>query len=502
MSDVLAVLMLGNGLFMGIVASTTFVFQSYKWWRPENGDPESYGTPDRSVGRGIILLAARFEEQVIGQTLERLAHLHYPNYLVAVVIDHPDDPATLAVARAKAAKYPRRICVVRYPEGTDQHNKPIGLNAALYQLEAAGHWDWQWVGVLDAEDMLHPDLLTMVDYRFRHTGAGIVQAGVQLMNFSSRHRHLPLPENRPEQKRLAARSSRHTRNGVAARAPAVIRLPGHWARLLRRWFAANTSAWWRAANCLEYYKWFQSRLKVQAKIRVIPLGGNTVFFRREFVDRVRRIDAEERGALHGRFWDEQCLTEDCKIGIAASVLGYLVDVIYIPHMVTREETPQSLWKFVQQRVRWDQGFIQVFAEGSWRRLPTWGQRMMAVYILGFQFFQAYTGVVAPLFFIAGLYLKVPVLVVLIAFVPFGLGVLNIGIDLLLLREFGQTYSEKVRLRDYAGLVIGAPLFQMALALAAVIAMVRHLRGVTDWVKTTHVGAHLAVDEPRVRHTLR
>jgi cellulose synthase/poly-beta-1,6-N-acetylglucosamine synthase-like glycosyltransferase len=493
MSDILAVLLLLNALFMGIIAGTTFVFQSYKWWRPENSDPDRYGIPDRPVGRGIILLAARFEDQVIGQTLERLANLNYPHYLVAVIIDHPDDPATLAVARAKAIKYPRRICVVRYPEHTDIHNKPIGLNAALSQLEAAGHWDWHWIGVLDAEDMLHPDLLTMVDFRFRRTGAGIVQAGVQLMNFSSWHRNLPLPANR-----LAERwTSRFT-----ARPPRVIWLVGHGPRLLRRWLAANTSAWWRAANCLEYYKWFQSRLKVQANLRVIPLGGNTVFFRREFVDHVRRVDAEESGVLHGKFWDEKCLTEDCKIGITASVLGYLVDVIYIPHMVTREETPQSLWKFVQQRVRWDQGFIQVFVEGGWRRLPTWRQRMMAVYILGFQFFQAYTGLVAPLFFLGGLVFKAPVLVVLIAFVPFGLGVIGIGVDLLLLRQFGQTYAEKVRLRDYAGLVIGSPLFQLALALAAVMALSRHLRGVTNWVKTTHVGAHMSVDVPRARQPLR
>lgn len=48
----------------------------------------------------------------------------------------------------------------------------------------------------------------------------------------------------------------------------------------------------------------------------------------------------------------------------------------------------------------------------------------------------------------------------------------------------------MRLRDYAGLVLGAPFFQLALGLAAVLALVRHLRGRTNWVKTTHVGAHL------------
>ena len=39
-----------------------------------------------------------------------------------------------------------------------------------------------WVGIADAEDLFHPDLLRMVDHRFRTTGAGIVQCGVQLMN--------------------------------------------------------------------------------------------------------------------------------------------------------------------------------------------------------------------------------------------------------------------------------------------------------------------------------
>ena len=88
-----------------------------------------------------------------------------------------------------------------------------------------------------------------------------------------------------------------------------------------------------------------------------------MFFRREFVD-VRREDAARH--LYGDFWDERCLTEDCKIGIMASVLGYLVDVVYVHALVTREETPQTLWKFLQPAGALDQGFIQVFVEGEWR----------------------------------------------------------------------------------------------------------------------------------------
>lgn len=76
----------------------------------------------------------------------------------------------------------------------------------------------------------------------------------------------------------------------------------------------------------------------------MPLGGNTVFFRRQFLDALR-----ER---YGTYWDERCLTEDCKIGIVASVLGYEVDVVFLEDLVTREETPATLPELVRPRVRW------------------------------------------------------------------------------------------------------------------------------------------------------
>ncbi len=36
----LPVLLLANAVFMTVIAATTFVFQSYKWWRPENCDAD------------------------------------------------------------------------------------------------------------------------------------------------------------------------------------------------------------------------------------------------------------------------------------------------------------------------------------------------------------------------------------------------------------------------------------------------------------------------------
>jgi cellulose synthase/poly-beta-1,6-N-acetylglucosamine synthase-like glycosyltransferase len=437
-------------LFMLLVAVTTLAFQLYKWWRPENNDPGRYGDPDAPQLPGVILVPMRHEEAVAGHTLERLANLDHPDYWVMPIIDHPDDPGTAAIAHAKAAEYPERVLVAAYPEDTDVHNKPIGLNAAVRLLEETGI-DYEWIGIADAEDLFHADLLRMVDYRFRHTGAGIVQCGVQLMNFSADPAQVPMPAGR---------------------------LPR-----LRRWLRANASGWWRAANVLEYYKWFQSRLKLQAAAKVMPLGGNTVFFRRRFLN-----------ALHQRYgasWDEDCLTEDCKIGIAASVLGFSVDVVYIDEMVTREETPDTLGGLVRQRVRWMQGFIQVFTQGEWLELPRPWQKVLAVYVLGFQFFQAFAIVFAPFALALAVGHKSPVSVALLATVPLGLGLLTTALDLQMLHQFGRTFEQKVRLRDYLGVALGAYPYQVVLSVAGLWALLRHLRGRNNWVKTTHSGAHLS-----------
>jgi hypothetical protein len=127
------------------------------------------------------------------------------------------------IAHAKARQYPDKVLVCRYPEDTAVRNKPIALNAAVRMLHQL-RIPFEWIGVADAEDLFHPGLLAMVDYRFRTTGAGVVQSGVQLMNFSSD--------------------------------PSQLSLPGGSLSRARRWWRAHATAWWRASNVLEYFKWF------------------------------------------------------------------------------------------------------------------------------------------------------------------------------------------------------------------------------------------------------
>jgi glycosyltransferase XagB len=120
-----------------------------------------------------LILPARHEQAVLGDTIDALARLDHPYYEVVVVIGH-DDPETEHVARAAASRHPRIVRVVI--DHNVPKNKPKALNTALPKCRG------DIVGVFDAEDDVHPDLLRLVEARFEESGADVVQAGVQLMN--------------------------------------------------------------------------------------------------------------------------------------------------------------------------------------------------------------------------------------------------------------------------------------------------------------------------------
>lgn len=358
-----------------------------------------------------LLVPGRHEEAVMGRTLDALAAQTHPHVeIIAIVGD--DDPGTHRVAREAAERHPDRIRVV--VDDSVPKNKPKAMNRAL--PETSG----DIVGVFDAEDDVHPELLRHIDSRLTETGAGVVQGGVQLMNFRS--------------------------------------------------------SWWSLRNVLEYYFWFRSRLHFHAGSRFIPLGGNTVFVKRELLER-------------SGGWDPDCLAEDCELGVRLSSQDVPVAVAYSPEYVTREETPGTVTSLFRQRTRWNQGFLQVLRKGEWRRLPTLTQRMFARYLLAMPFLQALTGILIPVSVLLVIFIKVPTPVALVTFVPLAPTIVTVAAELVGLHEFGRIYGEKVRLRDDAKLVLGTLPYQILLAGAAVRAVVRQARHQTGWEKTEHSGAH-------------
>ncbi len=407
----LSALGLASVLLAG-VAITTLVWMLHAWRTPQHLEATGFARSQRPPSLSFSLLVpARHEEEVLGDTLDKLAQLDHPDYEVIAIIGH-DDPGTEVVARAAADRHPGIVRVVM--DYSVPKNKPKGMNTALPECRG------DIVGVFDAEDEVHPDLLRLVDARFHDTGADVVQGGVQLMNLHS--------------------------------------------------------SWWALRNCMEYYFWFRSRLHFHANARFIPLGGNTVFAR---ADVLREVDG----------WDPECLAEDCELGVRLSTLGKKVVVAYDPEVVTREETPPTLMSLYKQRTRWNQGFLQVLRKGEWRKLPTLQQRLMARYLLSMPFLQAFTGLMIPVSILLILFAKVPTGIALLTFLPIVPTLLTLVVETAGLGDFRRMYNVKIRIRDYARLLLGTFPYQVFLAAAAVRSVVREIRGINAWEKTEHTGAH-------------
>ncbi len=238
------------------------------------------------------------------------------------------------------------------------------------------------------------------------------------------------------------------------------------------------SSWYSLRNCLEYYFWFRSRLHMHAQKQFIPLGGNTVFVRRALLNEVNG-------------WDGDCLAEDCDLGVRLSALGRKISVAFDPRLVTREETPDSIYALVKQRTRWNLGFIQVLYKGDWRRLPTRRARNLARFTLLQPMSQAFSGLVLPVALLTAVIGDFSMVITLISFLPTLPTVGMLGFEVVALRAFGQDYDFRIRIRDYARLVFFTPAYQLVLSWAAVRSAFRFFAGNFEWEKTAHVGAHLS-----------
>jgi glycosyltransferase XagB len=414
-------------LFMGLVTISlilsvqgayTLYMMIYTWDRPEA--ERQARAPDQLAEPSLAftaILPARHEEEVIQATIDRMVHGNYPADLLQVlVVCSADDTGTIEQASQKIDDLKREgingVEVIVFDD--KPINKPHGLNCALR------HARNDVVAVFDAEDEIHPALLGVVNTVMTAEKVNIVQAGVQLMNYKSN--------------------------------------------------------WYSTFNVLEYFFWFKSRLHYHAKLGSIPLGGNTVFFNRELL---QRIDG----------WDETNLTEDADIGLRVSALGEQIRVIYDDRYVTKEETPPTLGQFIRQRTRWSQGFMQTLSKGTWKQMPTRGQRLLAFYTLAFPHVQAMLGLYMPLSLLMVAVLNGPISVALVSFVPLLLLAAHFLLAVIGLYEFTDAHGLKATPGAVLKMLITWYPYQIVLAYAALRALRRQMSGRHDWEKTQHVGAH-------------
>lgn len=405
-------------IIVAIQAGYTVYLMLYTWDQPEAFDaaaaPATFEAPTLSFS---VLLPARHEEEVIQATIGRVAHANYPPELLEIiVICEAGDTGTIERAQQKIdALRVHGTTRARVVTFNDQPiNKPHGLNVGFSRSSG------DVVTIFDAEDEVHPDIFNVVNTVMLRDDVRAVQCGVQLMDYDS--------------------------------------------------------SWYSTLNVLEYYFWFKSRLHFHASAGMIPLGGNTVFFRRALMQQ-----------LGG--WDEHNLTEDADIGIRLSALGERVRVVYDDAYVTKEETPPTLGHFVRQRTRWSQGFLQTLLKGEWRKLATWYQQLLAVYTLAFPMFQAALALYLPVSVWMMITVRTSVVAAMLLLVPSYFLLAHYIISVVGLYEFAQAHRLALPMIAPVRMAAVYLPYQWVLAYAALRAMVRQLRGVTNWEKTRHVGAH-------------
>jgi cellulose synthase/poly-beta-1,6-N-acetylglucosamine synthase-like glycosyltransferase len=428
--DITLLLITGFNLAVGGLEAR---WRLYGWRTPDAAAHIAWPAPvDPGTARMTfsLILPARDEADVIGDTLRGLLRQTHPWFRIVVTLCHDDAPTIDAVnAVCSEAAADGRITMV-----TGRYAKPSKAQQLNHALKLC---TGDVVGVIDAEDDVAPDLLVHTEALFDVTGADVVQGGVQLMNLG---------------------------------------------RGMGKWFQVH--------NVLEYFFWFTSRMAFHAEEGFVPLGGNTVFIRRELLN--------EAGGWPPR------LTEDCSLGVKLSVEhGARVATAYSAALTTREEAPASIFNkkagsLFWQRDRWVRGFLWEFVDGQWLRMPTLRQKVLAGYILATPVMQAFSFVLTPVAVTAGIFFKAPIMIATLMFLPLLPVAVSVLSQLFGLHEFSRVYGQRASIWHYVSVLLLSPLYQLVLAGAAAVAVYKYTVGDDTWYKTGRQNEHRVADVPSPR----
>ncbi|WP_375690470.1 glycosyltransferase [Pseudooceanicola sp. LIPI14-2-Ac024] len=241
-----------------------------------------------------ILVPLYKERRIAGALVERLRALDYPRgrLEVLLVLEEKDDTTAAALA---AAALPPWMRVIRVPDGKPR-TKPRAMNYALDFCRG------DIIGVYDAEDAPEADQLLRVAAEF------------------------------------------------AAAPPEVACLQG------RLDFYNARQNWLSRCFAIEYNTWFRVLLPGMARLGLaIPLGGTTLFVRRDALEAV--------GA-----WDAHNVTEDADLGLRLARHGWHTRVIV---STTAEEANCHVLPWIRQRSRWLKGYMVTYLVNMRRPLRLW-----------------------------------------------------------------------------------------------------------------------------------
>lgn len=227
-----------------------------------------------------VMVPLLHETEIASALIRRLSLLTYPKAQldIILVLEQDDHITRDMLARTRLPTWMR---VIEVPAGDGLLTKPRALNYALDFCRGS------IIGIWDAEDAPMQDQIEEVVTRF-HTAP-----------------------------------------------PEVVCLQG------RLDYYNPRANWMARCFTIEYATWWRLIMPGLARLGcVIPLGGTTLFFRRNVL--------EELGG-----WDAHNVTEDADLGLRLARKGYKTELIAT---TTYEEANCRPWPWVKQRSRWLKGF--------------------------------------------------------------------------------------------------------------------------------------------------
>lgn len=284
------VLMALVGLSLLAMVSSTALkaaacFAEFRAQRSPVAAPPIRLRPSRPIVTVMVPLFA--ESDIAGRLINRIGRQTYPpeRLDILLVVEEGDRITRAALA---CTHLPHWMRVIAVPDGPIR-TKPRAMNHALNFAKGS------LIGVWDAEDDPDPDQIEIMVRRFDEVGPDVACLQGILDYHHSRH---------------------------------------NW---LARCFT------------VEYAAWFRAQLPGVARLGlVVPLGGTTLFFRRDAL--------EELGG-----WDAHKVTEDADLGLRLARAGYRTELVAT---VTHEEPNARPLKWIRQRSRWIKGYA-----------VTWGVHM-------------------------------------------------------------------------------------------------------------------------------
>ena len=224
------------------------------------------------------------EASIAPRLIRRLGKIDYPHELLEILLVAEEEDSLTRAALAKS-HLPSWMRVVVVPQGKLK-TKPRALNYALDTCRGS------IIGIYDAEDAPAPDQIRRVVDRF------------------------------------------HMRDAKVACLQGVLD------------FYNPRTNWLSRCFTMEYATWFRIILPGLARLGfAIPLGGTTLFFRRDALE-----------SLGG--WDAHNVTEDADLGIRLARHGYRTELI---DSTTEEEANCRALPWIKQRSRWLKGYMMTYA---------------------------------------------------------------------------------------------------------------------------------------------